>query len=213
MKARTIPILALALAILAALVLYIRHLPATAQEAGAAGQPPSKPVEYVGGPDAFGKNLIVVFSLTGNTLKLGKLIQSHTGGDIFQIETTTDYPTGDDLIPFAKAQRENNQPVAFKAQLPDISGYETIFFGTPAWFHDIPYPVSVFLKETGFGGKRVIPFVTSGGGPGDIVQSFYAAIKDGSVDEALLISRYSAKPQAEIDNAVNTWLNGLATKQ
>ncbi|MDR2199415.1 MAG: hypothetical protein LBR53_08190 [Deltaproteobacteria bacterium] len=192
------------------LILLLAASPSPAQSSPPAAPAPETAVAYEGKPDAFGRNLIVVFSLTGNTLKLAKTIQQKTGGDLYEIRTTTKYPTGDDLIPFAKDEMMEKKPVEFLPPEADFGPYDTIFFGTPAWFHDIPYPVDVYLSRTDFLGKRVVPFVTSGGGPGESVASLSAAIKNGMVDEALLISRYAAQPREDIENAVNSWLNKLS---
>jgi flavodoxin len=170
----------------------------------------NKPQEYRGAPDAFGKSLFIVFSLTGNTLKLARAIQAKTGGDVFEVKLKTQYPAGDDLIPFAKAERDQKRPVEFLTQIPDLSPYDTVFFGTPVWFHDLPYPIAALLKETNFQGKRVLPFATSGGGPGDIARSLQESILNGKAEAPLLVSRYSARPAEEIQNEINSWLNPLA---
>ncbi|MCF0253932.1 MAG: flavodoxin, partial [Duodenibacillus sp.] len=46
--------------------------------------------------------------------------------------------------------------------LPDLSGYGTVFLGTPVWWGSLPPPVSTFLKDRPLAGKRVLPFFTSG---------------------------------------------------
>lgn len=204
MKNRKIPIIiasSLLAVVLSAGIIFAQAIDQTAQP---------QVVEYKGAKDAFGKNLIVVFSLTGNTLKLAKIIQLKTGGSIFEIKTKTTYPTGDELIPFAKAQRDQKETVEFEEPLPDLAEYDTIFLGTPVWFHEVPYPLSVFLAECDFKGMPVIPFITSGGGPGDVVASLRGSIKDADIKEALLISRYTTRPIQEIENYVNSWLNPLA---
>jgi flavodoxin len=211
MKAVKLIIGALALAL--ALALAATGPRAHAQDAYGGSKPPPKKEPYQGGEDAFGKNLIMVFSLTGNTLKLARAIEKRTGGDVYEIRTVGEYPAGDDLIPFTKAQRDNKEPVEFRGEPPGLGPYDTVFFGTPVWFHDIPYPISVFLAGFDFQGKRVIPFVTSGGGPGEIVRTLSGSIRGGRVDEALLISRYANKSQEEIDTLLDTWLNRLAARK
>ena len=46
----------------------------------------------------------------------------------------------------------------------DISDYDTIFIGFPNWWNTMPMPVFHFLEHYNWNGKRIIPFVTSGGG-------------------------------------------------
>ena len=47
---------------------------------------------------------------------------------------------------------------------PDIQEFDTIFLGFPNWWNTLPMPVVGFLKHYSWQGKRIIPFVTSGGG-------------------------------------------------
>jgi flavodoxin len=211
MKAKTALAGLAACLALALAALQAAPLPAQESEDGVLAE--TKPAEYTGAKDAFGKNLIIVFSVTGNTLKLAKILQQKTGGEIFEIKTETQYPLGDNLIPFAREEAEENRPVKFTSALPDLSEYDTLFFGTPAWFHDVPHPVAAFLQETDFLGKRVIPFVTSGGGPGEAAATLARAIRSARVETALLIPRYATKPPEEIENEVNKWLNPLAAKK
>ncbi|MDR2351816.1 MAG: NAD(P)H-dependent oxidoreductase [Deltaproteobacteria bacterium] len=159
----------------------------------------------------FQNSLIIVYSVTGNTLKMAQIIQEKTGAELFVIETEETYPVGDQLIPYLKKLRDDKIIPKLKEFKLDISKYDYIFLGTPVWFHDIPAPTKVFLDQTDFAGKPVVPFVTAGGGPGEILTSLSEAIQNAEIKEAKIISRYAAKPQEDIINEVELWLESLNT--
>ncbi|MDR1167241.1 MAG: hypothetical protein LBO66_15485 [Deltaproteobacteria bacterium] len=158
----------------------------------------------------FGKNLVIVYSVTGNTLKMAEIIQGITHGDLYQIETVEEYPVGDKLIPFAKKMRDDNVLPTIKGTPPDVSGYDAIFLGTPVWFHDLPAPTQVFLENIDFQGKTVIPFVTAGGGPGDIMATLGEKIRNAKLLEAKIVTRFGIRPIDELEREIDAWLKTLA---
>ena len=52
---------------------------------------------------------------------------------------------------------------AMAGDVPDVSGYDTVFLGFPIWWYVEPNIVDTFLESCDLSGKRVIPFATSGG--------------------------------------------------
>ena len=99
----------------------------------------------------------------GHTAAAAEFVQEAVGGDIFEIETVKTYnPDHMKMIYEAKEELEKGIYPVLKSY-PDLSGYDTIFLGYPNWWNTIPTPVFNFLKEYDWTGKRIIPFVTSGG--------------------------------------------------
>ena len=48
--------------------------------------------------------------------------------------------------------------------MKNIGKFDLIFIGSPNWYSTIAPPVVTFLSEYDFSGKRVIPFISHGGG-------------------------------------------------
>ena len=44
-----------------------------------------------------------------------------------------------------------------------MSEYDTIFFGFPVWWYDLPMPMWTFLENYDFSGKTIIPFFSHEG--------------------------------------------------
>lgn len=100
----------------------------------------------------------------GHTAVAAEFIQKAVGGDLFEVETVKTYIEDHmKMIYEAKEELEKGIRPELKSY-PDIDGYDTIFLGFPNWWNTMPMPVVGFLEHYNWSGKKIIPFVTSGGG-------------------------------------------------
>ncbi len=114
------------------------------------------------------KPLIVYFSLTGNTQGIAEAIHQKVGGDIFRLEAAEPYP--DDYktqTEIAKKELAEGADRAIKAMPENLAQYDMVFVGSPVWWGTMATPVRTFLRQADLSGKKVIPFVTHGGGGTD----------------------------------------------
>lgn len=130
-----------------------------------------------------GENYNVGTVEVGNTELLAKEIIAKTGADEFKIEEVDTYPTNyQEAIERATEERKNQARPEYKGEI-DISSYDTIFFGYPIWWGDMPMIVYNFIEKHDWNGKTVIPFNTHEGsgnaGTYDILKSkmFGATLK------------------------------------
>jgi flavodoxin len=157
----------------------------------------------------FGKTAVIVYSLTGNTLNMAEKIRQKTGGDILRIETVEIYPSGEQLIPYAKKQRDELGKPTLKTPLPDLSGYDTIFLGSPVWFHELPPAVALYLEAMDFGDRQLAPFLTCGGGPGEAMETLRKSVRNARMLEPRVITRFASRPAEDIDREIDSWLQSL----
>lgn len=95
---------------------------------------------------------------------LAEDIQSVTGGDIFSIQTSTDYPGGiDNLIDYAAEEQDENVRPELTSHIENLDDYDTIFVGYPNWWYDMPMVMYSFFDEYDFSGKTIIPFNSHNG--------------------------------------------------
>lgn len=101
--------------------------------------------------------------LYGNTQYIASLIQRHTGGDLFLIQTEEKYPSVYEQID-AQGGEEHRSGVRpeLASHVDNMDDYNVIFLGYPIWYYDLPMAVYSFLEEYDLSGKTIIPFVTSG---------------------------------------------------
>ena len=113
--------------------------------------------------------IVVYFSCTGNTRPIAECIAEELRADIYEIEAKDPY-TEDDIKYYTdcRADREQNDPEArpeIAGEIPDLSGYDTVYLGYPIWHGQAPKIIYTFIENTDLSGKTVIPFCTSGSSP------------------------------------------------
>jgi len=111
------------------------------------------------------KVLTIYFSHSGNTRKVANTIHKVVGGDIVEIHPVEPYPVNyNAVVEQAKQELHSGYKPEIKARVEDIASYDTVFVGSPNWWHTIAPSVITFLSETDMSGKTIIPFITHGGG-------------------------------------------------
>lgn len=139
------------------------------------------------------KSIVIVYSradenynvgniTTGNTMKLAQIIAEKTASDLFEVKPAKEYPADyDSCIDVAKKeQNANARPAILEDK--DITEYDTIYFGYPIWWGDIPMPLYTFVEAHDWTGKTVIPFCThEGSGAGRTDRTLRATMKGANV--------------------------------
>ena len=111
------------------------------------------------------KSLIAYYSHTGTTRRAAEAIRAAAGGDLYEIRERDAYPRAyNAVLKRAKQEIGAGTRPPLQGALPDISGYDVVFVGSPNWWSTIAPPVASFLDALDFAGKRIVPFITHGGG-------------------------------------------------
>ena len=158
-----------------------------------------------------GKTLVVYYSASGNTERVGKDIAEVAGADLFEIVPTEVY-TSEDLNwtnPDSRVSREHDDeslrdvPLT-TTEVPDWDSYDTVFIGYPIWWGIAAWPVDTFVKNNDFTGKTVIPFATSSSsGMGQSGSLLADMAGTGEWQEG---QRFSSGVSSD---DVQSWVNGL----
>lgn len=154
------------------------------------------------------KFLIAYFSWGGNTKSIAEKIHVQTGGDMFRIETAAPYPEDYNEAAYgvAKKQHEENIHPELKDN-GDVSGYDIIFVGTPAWWYEMAPAVKTFLEKNNFEGKTIVPFIThGGGGKYTIAEDMGKFAKGAGVLQPLVIYE---RGNSETDKEITKWLKQI----
>ena len=87
------------------------------------------------------------------------MIAEETGGDLFSIQTSVQYPAdGGALIDYAAQKQDDNVRPELTSHIENLDDYDTIFIGYPNWWYDMPMVLYSFFDEYDFSGKTIIPF-------------------------------------------------------
>jgi len=113
-----------------------------------------------------GKILVVYFSWSGNLDKMAHWVAEETGGDLYRVIPFDPYP--DDYNATAdRAKREQDDGVRPEIDIDiseeQMSEYETVFFGFPVWWYDLPMSMWTFLESYDLSGKTIFPFFSHEG--------------------------------------------------
>lgn len=116
-------------------------------------------------PSGNGNMLVVYFSAEGHTQAVAERIMELTGADIHRIEAAEPYAEN----PYDDSDRIQNEAyndlrpgVANLLDKEVIAQYDTIFVGSPCWWHQPAMVVCTFLEAYDLKDKVIIPFFTYG---------------------------------------------------
>lgn len=154
------------------------------------------------------KVLVCYFSATGTTEKAAKRIAEIINAPLHNIEPLTAYSDADldwrDTLSrcYVEMHDFTIRP-ALKDSISDLSGYDVVFIGYPNWWNTHPTIINSFIEHNDLKGKRIVPFMTSGGS--DIVNSekelleTYPSLK---FEKGLLMNSVS-------DDDIRAWLKNI----
>lgn len=113
--------------------------------------------------DGNSKILVVYFSQTGTTRAVAERIITITDADSYRILPSEPYaPDGYGSSDRIQDEAYNDKRPGI-ANLPEnLNKYDTIFVGTPIWWHYPAMVICTFLDNYGLKGKTIIPFCTYG---------------------------------------------------
>lgn len=159
------------------------------------------------------KILVVYFSWSGHLDSMAHWVADETGGDLYRVMAADPYPEDYNATADRTKQEQDDgvRPEIVVDITPEqMSEYDTIFFGFPVWWYDLPMPMWTFLENFDFSSKTIIPFFSHEGssnganalmtverlGTGATVRSDDAlSIRGGNVDGS--------------ENDVRMWVQGL----
>lgn len=109
-----------------------------------------------------GKTLVVFYSRTGTTKKVGNQIAEKLGADIEEIKDTVDRSGAKGyLISGRDAMKKRLTELAPLKFNP--ADYDLVIIGTPVWAWNMSSPIRTYLEENKGGFKKTAFFCTMGG--------------------------------------------------
>lgn len=157
-----------------------------------------------------GENYNVGTVEVGNTELLAKEIITKTSADEFRIEPKDKYPEAyQEAIERATAERKAGARPEYIGDV-DITDYDTIFFGYPIWWGDMPMVVYNFVEKHDWNGKTVIPFNThEGSGNAGTYEILKSKMTGATLKGDGFNMTGSAARTNERTKKLDSWLNSL----
>lgn len=157
------------------------------------------------------KNLVVFYSLEGNTKLIAHTIAEKINADILELKPKKKYHNSGFKKYFwgGKSVLFKEEPELISYDI-NIDDYENIFIGTPIWVGTYAPPYNTFLNQESICDKNIYLFACHGGGGAD---KFYKSIKEsipknnfkGQID----FNDPLKGNKEEVLEKVNTWLDNV----
>lgn len=114
------------------------------------------------------KNLVVYYSLEGNTKLIAETIRKEINADMLELRPEKQYPNKGFKKYFwgGKSVIFKEQPKLLNKWI-DISIYDRVFIGTPVWAGTYAAPFNTFFNQHKLKNKEVALFACHGGGGAD----------------------------------------------
>lgn len=109
------------------------------------------------------KAIIIYYSRTGSTEAIAEVIAKETGARVLRIDVKDPYAASyGDMTDIARSEVRRKARRELSTTIPDLSGFDVVFLGSPYWWGSLSVPMATFLMDNNLAGKRVYPFITSG---------------------------------------------------
>ncbi len=156
------------------------------------------------------KMLVVYYSWSnGNTEKIAEQLADECAADLARIETVEPYPEDYDQT-VQQGQDEVNSGFEPEIELLayDPEDYDVVAVGTPTWWYTMAPAVKSFLAEHDWAGKTVVPFMTNGGWPGNVIDDMREATSGAAAGPALEVRFDSTggSRQETAQREVDAWM-------
>ena len=156
------------------------------------------------------KNIIIYYSLEGNTEFAARKISAVLGCDILRLEPEKQYPTGKvtKFLWGGKSAVMSETP-ALKPYEFDGSKYDRIIFGFPVWASNITPPLRTFIKDNSLTGMKFAAFACQAGNGAEKAFEKLSVLLNASLDETLILIDPKVRPKAENDDKIKEFCSKL----
>ncbi|XKH57806.1 hypothetical protein LG293_06720 [Citricoccus nitrophenolicus] len=153
---------------------------------------------------------------TGNTEVLTGLISDRIDCDVYRIEAVEPYSDRyDPTVARNTTEQDDDARPAIAGALPDLSGYNTVFVGSPLWNGQPPMIMATFVEAVDLTGIPIHPFVTYAVSGLGATADFYRDLNTGADLRAGLAIRGEEVRDRDAGADVDQWLiaAGLIERQ
>ena len=127
----------------------------------------------------------MLWSWSGNTLKMVERVSELSGAEVYRIEAADPYPEDyNACADRAKQEQDSGTYPEIANSVADWGSYDTIFMGYPIWWYELPMIVQGFVRDHDWTGKTIVPFNShegsgNGGTYSDLREMTGATVLDG----------------------------------
>ena len=156
------------------------------------------------------KTLIAYYSQSGQTKHMAEMIAEKAGADLYEIIPARTYNS--DMWKAwdeAQVERQENKYPVLKGELPDISGYDMIILGTGIWGYTMANPVTSFIRQMDFTGKKMSAFWTFYDHDEKVDGDMKECLKNAEYVKGLPLPRSLTSSRDRTSDAMDRWIRTL----
>ncbi|EQM54911.1 flavodoxin [Lactiplantibacillus plantarum EGD-AQ4] len=156
------------------------------------------------------ETLIIYYSSTGYNQKVANSIAKKLDADLFEVKPAKPYDK--DMWAawdVAQAERKSGELPELQTKVPDMSQYQRIIFGGPAWGYTISNPLQAFLKQADFAGNPVYPWVTFYDHDEQYLTDLKQQLNNGQVKDLLELTMGVLSDDQSLNDAIDHWLEKI----
>ncbi len=131
------------------------------------------------------KNLVLYYSLNGNTNFVAKKLAERLDADIVMIEPTKDYPKGFAKYIVGGFQALFKIKVGIRPIEVNLDDYDQIVIGSPVWASNMTPPLRSFLVNNQIKNKNIVLFCTYEGQAGKVFDHIEKSIGENNIVDRL----------------------------
>lgn len=146
----------------------------------------------------------------GNLLVMAQMLEERLDADVYAIHITEPYAqTFDGMADQARNDIADGKQFDFVDPIPDLSGYSTIYLGTPVWWYELPQPTTNFLERVDLNGKNLVYFgIHRGSGDSGNPQTIQKLFPNVNLVDTFVVDATTDNEKTRADFAA--FLEGLA---
>lgn len=152
------------------------------------------------------KNLVVYYSLQGNTKRVANLLAEALSADILELKMKRNYnlPTAATLglVHIKSGHTPELDPIDVK-----LEKYDKIFIGTPVWWYTYVPPLRTFITKSNLVGKNIMLLSTHAGDNGQTFTNMRKLLSDANVLSHKDFYNVNKRDASELKKEVMDWVS------
>lgn len=156
------------------------------------------------------KNLVVYYSLGGNSKFIAELIKSYTNADILELKLKEEVKSKGFLkYLWGGKQVISNEKPKLQSIDKNLNDYDMIFIGTPVWAWSFTPALNTFFSEYKITNKKIALFCSSGGGKGKTFEKMKNRLLGNEIIGEIDFIDPLKNKKENYDKKILDWVDGI----
>lgn len=152
------------------------------------------------------KNLVVYYSLQGNTKRVADLLAEALSADILELKMKRNYNLAT-AVTLGLVHIKSEHTPELEPFDVELEKYDKIFIGTPVWWYTYVPPLRTFITKNNLVGKSIMLFSTHAGDNGQTFSNMRKLLSDANILSHKDFYNVNKRDKAELNKEAMDWVN------